>query len=147
MSQTSTMTSSSNNKTVLILIDVQNDFHPGGSLAVANADKDAERIASLIRRSIRQTTPGVGEDRASSIDRIMCTMDSHNTLHIANPGFWFSGEDYAQGKITHPNPFTVISSEDVKAKKWIPRPDLKIHGHLNMWGRFHPRGHCNLDGW
>ena len=127
------------NQTVLILVDVQNDFHPGGSLAVANADKDAERIASLIRRSIRP--------KSSAIDRIICTMDSHNTLHIAHPGFWCSGEDYARGNIVHPDPFTVITSGDVESKKWIPRPDLKVHRHLNMCGRFHQLDHDNLDGW
>jgi nicotinamidase/pyrazinamidase len=56
---------------VLVLVDVQNDFHPGGSLAVPNADQDCKRISSLILRSLQ---PG-----HYSIDRIICTMDSHNT--------------------------------------------------------------------
>jgi nicotinamidase/pyrazinamidase len=122
---------------VLILIDIQNDFHPGGSLAIANADQDSKRVASLIRRSIQSSSGS-----STRIDRIICTMDSHNTLHIANPGFWISGEDYTSkggATMVHPSPFTVITSEDVKSKKWIPRPDLKItHDMLNLLGHIHP---------
>jgi hypothetical protein len=152
---------------VLVLVDVQNDFHPGGSLAVPNADQDSKRIASLILRSMQS-------GHRSSIDRIICTMDSHNTresnrprkiltriaaddfetsfflslsspsyfvVHIANPGFWISGEEYSstRGNMVHPSPFTVITSEDVKRKTWIPRPDLKItNDMLNLLGHIHP---------
>lgn len=62
---------------VLVLVDVQNDFHPGGSLAVPNADQDSKRIASLILRSM--------ESGHRSIDRIICTMDSHNTRESNRP--------------------------------------------------------------
>lgn len=96
--------------TTLLLIDVQKDFHPGGTLAVPKADEDAERIAALIK------------EHGSKIDRIVCTMDSHLKLHIAHPGFWVSGED---GK-THPDPFTPISHQDLLDGKWKPRPDLKL---------------------
>ena len=95
--------------TTLLLVDVQKDFHPGGSLAIPTAGEDAERIAKLIR------------DHASKIDRVVATMDSHQKLHIAHPGFWRSGET---GE--HPNPFTLISSSDVAAGKWIPRSDVKV---------------------
>jgi nicotinamidase/pyrazinamidase len=100
--------------TTLLIVDAQNDFHPGGSLAVPNSDKDAERIASLIRSSI-------SDDKSKSkIDRIVATLDSHHVLHIAHPKFW-SCKD---GK--HPTPFTLISSDDIKAGKWVPRKDLKL---------------------
>ncbi|KAL3777789.1 hypothetical protein ACHAWO_005816 [Cyclotella atomus] len=93
--------------TTLLLIDIQNDFHPGGSLAIPSANTDAERTASFIKRN------------ALSIDRIVATLDSHHKLHIAHPCFWkdVNGE--------HPPPFTLISSQDVIDGKWIPRNDLK----------------------
>ena len=47
-------------------------------------------------------------------------MDSHHKLHIAHPCFWTNGETGA-----HPDPFTIISMDDVKSGKWIPRGDIK----------------------
>jgi len=46
-------------------------------------------------------------------------MDSHHPLHIAHPSFWSDGQG------NRPNPFTVISMEDIVAGKWIPREDIK----------------------
>ena len=96
--------------TTLVLVDVQKDFHPGGSLAIPTADEDALRIAQLLK------------DHPTKISRVVATMDSHQKLHIAHPGFWISGEDSQ----SHPNPFTIISSEDIIAGKWKPRCDIKI---------------------
>eukprot|EP00581_Thalassiosira_minuscula_P005174 CAMPEP_0183735992 /NCGR_PEP_ID=MMETSP0737-20130205/48169_1 /TAXON_ID=385413 /ORGANISM="Thalassiosira miniscula, Strain CCMP1093" /LENGTH=290 /DNA_ID=CAMNT_0025969883 /DNA_START=52 /DNA_END=921 /DNA_ORIENTATION=- len=98
--------------TTLLLIDVQKDFHPGGSLAIPTADDDALRIATFITK------------HSSSINRIVCTLDSHQKLHIAHPCFWTHSETGA-----HPDPFTLISMEDVKGGKWIPRKDLKHPAH------------------
>ncbi|KAL7526235.1 hypothetical protein ACHAXR_001385 [Thalassiosira sp. AJA248-18] len=94
--------------TTLLLIDVQKDFHPGGSLAIPTADTDALRTASFIKK------------HSSSISRIVMTMDSHHKLHIAHPCFWTNSETG-----DHPNPFTIISSDDVVSGKWIPRKDIK----------------------
>lgn len=94
--------------TTLLLIDIQNDFHPGGSLAIPTANDDAKRTSSFIRK------------HSSSISRIVCTLDSHQRLHIAHPVFW------KNEKGEHPNPFTLISMEDVQSGKWIPRSDLKF---------------------
>eukprot|EP00978_Attheya_sp_CCMP212_P032175 scaffold124175_cov49-Attheya_sp.AAC.4 len=104
------MVNPSNKTTTLLLVDVQNSFHPGGSLAIPTADEDAVRIATLIRSS------------SSSIDRIVATMDSHHKLHIAHPSFWVSGDD--MGK--HPDPFSLISTVDIISGKWKPRPDLVL---------------------
>ena len=104
-------------KTTLLIVDSQNDFHAGGSLPVPNAEKDAERIASLIKSSL-------SEESSLEIDRIVATLDSHHKLHIAHPCFWVSKE----GK--RPDPFTLISSEDVKAGKWTPRKDFNLLKHL-----------------
>jgi nicotinamidase-related amidase len=101
---------SSNGGTTLLLIDVQNDFHPGGSLAIPSANEDAERIAQFIRNN------------ENSIDRIVATMDSHHKMHIAHPSFWISGNDDKK----HPDPFTIITTQDIVSGKWIPRPNLKL---------------------
>jgi nicotinamidase/pyrazinamidase len=98
--------------TTLLLIDVQKDFHPGGSLAIPTASEDADRIASFITK------------HAGSINRIVVTLDTHPKWHIAHPTFWVAGDsDAADGEsqqFHHPSPFTVISSEDIRSKKWIP---------------------------
>ena len=52
-------------KVALIIVDPQVDFHRGGSLAVAGADEDAERIAAFI------------DKHALRIDEIYITLDSH----------------------------------------------------------------------
>ena len=39
-------------KLILLIIDPQNDFHPGGSLGIATANEDTERIAAFIDRHI-----------------------------------------------------------------------------------------------
>mmetsp|Transcript_802 Transcript_802/g.1233 ORF Transcript_802/g.1233 Transcript_802/m.1233 type:complete len:294 (+) Transcript_802:47-928(+) len=96
--------------TTLLLIDVQKDFHPGGSLAIPTANEDAVRLVELIKTN------------QSNIDRIVATMDSHHKLHIAHPGFWVDGET----KTTHPPPFTIISHDDVVKKKWVPRAKLSL---------------------
>lgn len=121
------MTTTSNTKggTTLLLVDVQTDFHPGGSLEVPNSHQDAERIASVIRSSI-------SDPKAPKIDRIVATMDSHHILHIAHPKFWTSGNSSGEGESecanehTHPGPFTLISCEDIKSGKWIPRKDIQM---------------------
>ena len=99
--------------TTLLLIDVQKDFHPGGSLAIPTANEDAERIAAFIRSN------------GSKIDRIVATLDSHHKLHIAHPGFWL-----AEDSTTHPNPFTIITSQEIAEGKWRPNPKVKISNDL-----------------
>jgi len=105
------MTTSGGGGTTLLLIDVQKSFHPGGSLGIPGADEDASRIADLVRRG------------GTSIDRIVMTMDTHQKLHIAHPGFWVSGK--GDGTAT-PEPFTIISCDDVRAGTWRPRPNIAL---------------------
>jgi nicotinamidase-related amidase len=92
------------------LVDVQKDFHPGGSLAIPTANDDAARIAQILTQ------------HPTKISRVVATMDSHQKLHIAHPGFWISENDSK----THPNPFTIISSQDILDGIWKPRSDIKI---------------------
>lgn len=93
--------------TTLLLIDVQNDFHPGGSLAIPTANDDADRIASLIA--------------SHKIDRIVATLDSHQKLHIAHPHFWRNEKD------ERPTPFTIISADDIEKGVWKPREALQLN--------------------
>ena len=86
----------------LLIIDPQNDFHPGGSLAIASAGADARRISTFIR------------NRMHTIDRIVITLDSHQRIHIAHSIFWVNDAGH------HPPPFTIISNDDVKARTWRP---------------------------
>ena len=90
----------------LLIIDPQDDFHPGGTLAIPTADEDAERVARFITK------------HAPVIERIVITLDSHQRTHIAHAIFWVDADGH------HPPPFTIISKDDVKTMKWRPKnPD------------------------
>jgi len=85
----------------LLLIDPQNDFHPpNGALAVAGADKDADRIAALIAEK--------------EWDSIMVTLDTHQLMDIGHPNWWVNE------KGENPKPFVSISHDDVKKGVWRP---------------------------
>jgi nicotinamidase-related amidase len=91
----------------LLLIDPQNDFcianGPGGekgALVVGGADNDMIRLAEFIVKNTKR------------IYEIHCTLDSHQTVHIAHPIFWKN----SRGE--HPAPFTVITADDVKHGVW-----------------------------
>ena len=90
----------SSSKTTLLVIDPQNDFHPGGSLAIANANEDAGRIAKLLKTN------------APAIDDVIVSLDTHQKMHVAHGLFWVNeaGE--------HPAPFTPITEADVTAGVW-----------------------------
>lgn len=88
-------------RVALLIIDGQNDFlDPKGALYVAGADKEAERLATMIKRLGRK------------INRIHATLDSHHPVDIAHPIMWKD----EHGK--HPDPFTIISADDVRSGKW-----------------------------
>ena len=94
----------------LLIIDPQKDFmdDPGSSLPVPGANADMQRAAALIGR--------IGPKLAD----IHVTLDSHRVIDVAHPGMW-RGED---GK--SPNPFTIITPDDVANGVWLPRaPGLR----------------------
>jgi nicotinamidase/pyrazinamidase len=93
----------------LLLVDIQRDFHPGGSLAIPTANEDADRIAALIRA------------HGPQLQRIVATLDSHHKLHIAHPQFWTNADGTSS-----PSPFTIISASDIESGKWKPRPSVKL---------------------
>jgi nicotinamidase-related amidase len=63
-------------KTILLIIDPQIDFHPGGSLGVPGADGDSARIAAFIN------------DNLDQIDEIYVSLDSHHRIHIVYGVYW-----------------------------------------------------------
>ena len=90
------------------MIDPQNDFcianGPGGekgALVVGGADQDMARLASFITKNEKR------------IEEIHCTLDSHQSVHIAHPIMW------RNSKGEHPAPFTAITSADVKNGTWM----------------------------
>ena len=101
--------------TTLLIIDAQNDFHPGGSLAIPTAGEDSQRIATLL------------QTHATKIDRVVATLDSHHKLHIGHPCFWTSTDT---GK--HPAPFTIISAQDLRSGKYTPHANLKLPANLSL---------------
>ena len=91
----------------LIMVDCQNDFciangtgGEKGALVVAGADADMDRLARFITKNKKR------------IEQIHCTLDSHQFVHIAHPAFW------TNSKGERPNPFTLITEDDVKNGIW-----------------------------
>lgn len=64
--------------TALLIVDVQNDFCPGGSLATARGDEVASKIAELIKSS---------DNRTREYSHVLATQDWH-----IDPGEHFSDE-------------------------------------------------------
>ena len=84
-----------------LIIDPQNDFcDKNGSLYVQGADKDAERLATMIEQMLPQITD------------IHTTLDTHHTVSIFHPIFW------RNSKGEQPEPFTMITHDDVKEGRW-----------------------------
>lgn len=94
-------------RTALLTIDAQIDFCDvaGAALPVKGAVKDLERVAKLIK----DLNP----------DHIYASMDTHYALDISHPA-WFKKPD---GSFV--DPFTMITSDDIKNGKYIPRVDPK----------------------
>lgn len=86
---------------MLIGIDFQNDFIlDNAPLQVPNAQNDAQNFADFIVKN------------RHLIDDIMLSLDSHQQVHVAHPIFWVDTNG------NHPNPFTIITNDDVKAGKY-----------------------------
>ena len=90
-------------KILLLGIDIQNDFMEDiGSLGVPNSKGDVERLTRWIYKNIHHIT------------QIMCSLDTHSLAQIFHPCWW---QD-ENGK--NPNPYTIITYDDVVKGKWIP---------------------------
>ena len=87
----------------LLVIDPQVDFcDPKGSLYVTGADKDMDRVATMINRL------------GSKLDDVHITLDSHRNFDVAHPMYW------RNSKGENPKPFTLISVKDVESGTWAP---------------------------
>ena len=87
----------------LLIIDPQNDFcDKNGSLYVPGADEDMKRIAEMIDRS------------GKTFSNMNVTLDCHHIYYIAGRKFWRNSDGY------NPDPFTIITHEDVVDGKWFP---------------------------
>lgn len=136
----------------LLIIDPQNDFcdfpaeqQPviGGlrqapALPVTGADADLQRVARLIREG------------GSGLTDITITLDSHQHIDIAHPGFWQQGDGEAV------SPFTQIRSDDVRAGRFLPRRAASLNRTLAYLDALEATGryvhmvwpvHCEIGTW
>ncbi|KAJ1442098.1 hypothetical protein B484DRAFT_412622 [Ochromonadaceae sp. CCMP2298] len=116
----------------LLLIDVQNDFHAGGSLAVPGADEDAARIAQMIM------------DNLDSVSEVFVTLDSHNREHIAHTNRWNSKAD---GTGEAPGVFTLISHQDVVDGVWHPTDPTQAAHCASYTKALEEKGRFKLTIW
>lgn len=89
-------------KTMLLIVDNQRDFvHADGALSVPGALGDVERLIDWIYKN------------AHGISAICASLDTHTKMQIFHSAWWRDNS----GK--HPEPFTQITLEDIKAGKWM----------------------------
>lgn len=87
---------------LLLCIDVQKDFIEGGALAVPGSIGDVERMTRFIYNNME------------AISSIMCSLDTHIAHQIFHPCWWVNSEG------DHPDPYTVITYDDVANNRWRP---------------------------
>lgn len=142
-------------RTHLLLIDPQNDFcdlpenwlprsplsgeaiRP--ALPVVGAHADLQRAAALVQRL------------GSQLDAITVTLDSHQRIDIAHPGYWLEA---ASGHA--PSPFTPITAAQVRAGAYCPRDPLEAERALHYLDALETSGrytlmvwpvHCQMGSW
>jgi nicotinamidase-related amidase len=99
-------------RTAAVLVDVQNTFcTPGFELFVAGrsgtgALDDNRRLCEFLYRNL------------ASITQIVPTLDTHQALQIFHPVFLVD----AEGR--HPDPYTLVSVDDVAGGRWRVDPDV-----------------------
>lgn len=90
-------------KVHLLIIDMQVDFcHEAGALYAPGAKDDIRRLIEFIHRN------------AERITDITCSLDSHLPFQIFHPAWWADSDG------AHPDPFTIITRDDVERGKWRP---------------------------
>lgn len=91
-------------KTLLLAIDVQNDFMEDiGSLPVAGSRQDVTNLTNWIYNNLNKLT------------NIICSLDTHSIGQIFHAEWWKDPKGNA------PTPFTIISYKDVKEGKWMAK--------------------------
>lgn len=117
------------NKLVLLIIDPQNDFHPGGSLGVPGAIEDSQRTADFIEKHI------------NDIDEIYVSLDTHHKLHIAHGPFWKNAEGES------PAPFTQITNKEICDGVWTPRLEKNLEWAKHYTHALEAKGRYTLIIW
>ena len=132
--------------TRLLIIDPQNDFCDlpvtAGTVApddrantarpalpVPGADADMRRLAALIDR--------IG----AALEGIEVSLDSHHPMDIAHPGWWLDEAGRP------PDPFTVISVDDVAGGRWRTRDPAVGQRSLDYVLRLREQGRYALVVW
>lgn len=124
----------------LLIIDPQNDFCdiPGAALPVTGADADLRRVAALIRA------------QGEAIEAITITLDTHQQLDIAHPGFWQGRDGRAVA------PFTAITAAQLRAGEFTTRDPAAAPRALAYVDQLEARGrytlmvwpvHCEVGSW
>ncbi len=138
----------------LLVIDPQNDFcdlpaawqpvdaltgqRTAPALPVPGAHADMQRLAGFIRQQGHQ------------LDAITVTLDSHQRLDIAHPGFWQTG---AGADVA---PFTPITAAQVRAGDFAPRNPAALPRTLQYLDALEAQGrytlmvwpvHCEVGSW
>jgi nicotinamidase/pyrazinamidase len=94
-------------KVALILVDYQHDFvDPTGTLSVPGSQDDVARLLTWFYAN------------AHRISSVYASLDTHIPFQIFYSSWWKNPET---GE--HPQPFTVITEEDVIGMKWVPLID------------------------
>ncbi len=131
----------------LLIIDPQNDFcdlpisyrpeqpmDAGGSrlapsLPVPGAHGDILRLASLITEGL------------SGLTDITLTLDTHQRLDIAHPGFWVKGDGSTV------SPFTQITANEVRLGAFLPRLPGSLDRVLSYLETLEAAGHYTHMVW
>ncbi len=99
-------------KIALVLVDYQHDFvDPTGTLYVPGSQEDVARLLTWFYRN------------AHRISSVYASLDTHLPFQIFYSSWWI---DPKTGE--HPQPFTVITVDDVTSMRWVPviQPDWSI---------------------
>jgi len=100
-------------KIAVILVDCQHDFvDPTGTLYVPGAQEDMGRFLSWFYAN------------AARITTIYASLDTHLPFQIFYSSWWKDPQTGA-----HPEPFTVITADDITNEKWVPifEADWSVH--------------------
>lgn len=115
-------------KILLWLIDEQFDFvDPRGSLYVPGAEEDMKRLLRWFKKS------------SPKITKVASSLDTHYLIQIFFKTWWINSNG------EHPEPYTVITSDDVKTGKWSPIYAPKTS--LEYLQKLETKGKKNLIIW
>lgn len=90
-------------RVLLLAIDIQNDFMEGiGSLPVKGSKEDVARLTRWMYNNL------------SHLTQVICSLDCHSIMQIFHPNWWVNSD------LQHPEPFTIITYQDVVNKTWRP---------------------------